>query len=248
MENRKVGLGTVILLVVVILVIGTGLGYFIARNLNRNSISPKEKVGQAETNKNIVKATDKSENNTINSNTDTEKINYDGSKSIEVNGKIYRFSYINKYTMDGEIQDGTTTIYLNDKKLETFAYAGEFGNDNIRLTTIMGDKEYIVLSVETFKPVDSDVNIVIINQDERLLDTILVQKATIGIAVKGMSQYKINRDNIIFLDRMNEAGIETTADNLKNGGVAYKITVQNDKVNCKLFKIYTNDEVVYAGK
>lgn len=233
--DKKVNIITLILVILIILILGIGIGYLITTTINNTKIVSEKAQPQIEEQIEKIVETPK----------------YDGSKSITVNGKTYTVSYKNELPNEYDVLN--TTIYLNDKKLKTYAAYYEFSDKNLDITTIQGDTEYIVIIVRPFDVIDENVYLIIINQEEELVDTVQVHSGNLGIYVYDIPDiegytYKIYDNNIIFYKLIGQPKPPITKDGSEYYVAVYKITIENNKAFYKLERLCTFDEVRLSGK
>lgn len=219
MEKRKISLVTVITIFIVALIIGCGLGYVVYKEIN-NKVEPVIAEGQ----ENIQKFEDNDKNKVEKENTNIEteiinnesniniiedNINYDGSKTIIINGKIYTISYISENFENfnnSEIRQTEVKLYMNNK------YIGTANLNNIMdINHVYGNKDYdvelhkisedyvlIVLKTEYNDGVNGAMSrriFFIVNKDGIHIDTLEWFNSTHIIDKKDNKELKYEIDN-----------------------------------------------------
>lgn len=264
MREKKLNMFVLIAIILVTLVLGIVIGYVVFGYLGNNQeVSENGKVEEQklEEAKNLIK-----ENTIVNNEKKQEKdaiqekTEYDGEESINVDGKNYKFAYINEFIEETDeygkkyVANMNTTLYLNNKVIKVFKNLQvpdtkiDFSN-MIELTTILGEnkEKYIVLKFVEKCLIDENIYLVIINKDEEILGTLVGQESNVGIILDEKTNgynYVINEDNIIIYESM---FIEKN--NLKYAAAKYKVTINENYLNKEVIQIYTYpDEVTFAGK
>lgn len=260
MQGKKINMLVLIVMILIALVIGGIIGFFVPRFLEINNevceISQVKKENSEieevrEENVEEIKeegiTTENKQNVTM-----IESPKYDGNKSISINGKAYTVSYSSEkfeWIANPEHEQTEVKLYLNDKKVKTLnlGYLNdinhEYGDKDYGVELYTFSQEYILVMVKT-KYNDGEYEAVnklqfcIINTNGECISTLEWTDATqIAEVQTGKDlKYEIN-DNSIILYELS-----------CSGALKYEYTVLRDVMNKKLLEIYDENEIIQAGK
>ena len=217
------------------------------------------------------------QNSTSQEQDNTQIPKYDAEKNITVNKKKFKISVFNEVkktetstvntsdsTYKQTIKEMLTKIYLNDKEIKSFEYTTIFENegektynysDMIKLNTILGnkdlEKEYIIVTFNQPTVVGQNTYFMIINQEEKVLDTILANRLqnvsieTEDGTVEPTTSWKLNKDCIIYYEMLDNV---KNKNNINYKAAKYKVTVNNDFVFKELNTLYSENEGDFSGR
>lgn len=248
MQEKKLNLLGLIAIMLVTLVVGIVIGYFVIDYIkNGEEVTEVGKVQEVKQEK--LEET-KIEN--TQSTLKTEIPEYDGSKSITIKGKTYTISYLSeKYTSfsNSEVKQTEVKLYLNDEKVKTLNLGNlldvnhEYGSKDYGVELYNFCEDYILIAIKTkynngeSEPVNH-LKCCVINVDGEHIDTLEWNDATQIHDVKTQKQltYEINNDNIILYELSS------------NGANKMKYSAIRDIMKKELLKVYNENEVSLAGK
>ena len=262
MKINTVGI-IIILLVVAIIggVIGYGISVGIISN-NNNSVQKSEPAPQPNEAKNVqqpqtqnvVATTTTAESTTTatSTNTTTEKVQYDGSQNITVNGKSYTVSYSSEqYDIEASLQTKNTEVklYLNDKKVSDidlgwiYNINHEYGQKDysVELRNFCNDYILVILKGKKYDGQTDAVNrarFCIISTNGQHIGTFSWDDAT-HISLKATGErltYEVNEDALVITKISG------------NGASTVQYTVVRDIIREKYLKHYSEKDVNLAGK
>lgn len=248
MQEKKLNVLGLIVIMLVTLVVGIVIGYFVIDYI-KNGEEVTE-VGKVEEVKQEKLEETKTEN--TQSTLKTEIPEYDGSKSITINGKTYTISYLSEkypHFEDSELKQTEVKLYLNDEKVKTLNLGNlidinhEYGNKDYEVELYDFCEDYILIAIKTkynngVIQIINYVDFCIINTDGEHIDTLEWKDTTqiMKVDTKEILTYEINKDNIILYQRVND------------GAEKIKYTVIRDILKEELLERYDESEVSLAGK
>ena len=265
MKGEKINVGVLAVIIVVSLFGGAAVGFLVTK-LTTPSAKTIEETSQVsvQTQQTPVKQqptttqTEPKTNEVVNETkqeiTPVASLNYDGSKTIDVNGKSYTVSYKtekNKSTDNNTDDQIELKLFFNDKKVKSLKLydvndsEGVKGSFEVVLHNF--DKDYVLVEVKTKKvsPYWDDLDgahLVILNTDGECVESFEWDSASSIILKETGAKltYEINSDSLV----MYKITYNTTA-----VVVSTKYTVLRDIIVSEYLKTYKDGEdVSIAGK
>lgn len=239
MEKNKIGMATLIILLLLAIVAGCIAGFLVSQrtNLKKAEVSKNSQIVKEE---NVIEEKEEEKNVEKEESIEKEEEDLTPWKSITLNGKTYTISY----KEEGKINEqmSKASLYVNGKKIRTFKHAGELGDSNntCDVKILKGDTDYIVLDLTLDHFILADY-IVVINQNEELVGIIHIMRGSTGIQTDDIHGHIINEDSIQYLDFMDGRENPTV--------VQYRVTVNEDILEYHIDKVYEkySDEVLLSG-
>lgn len=250
MKEGKINVLILILLLVVILIIGIGIGYVISQNVGQI-----EEKGYRVEGKEFYENEKINENKEKNENEQVEKMKYDGSKNITIEGKTYTVSYLSekfKNVNNNELEQTEVKLYLNDKKIKTLNLGylidvgHTFGNKDYEVELHQFCEKYILIEVKQ-KHDDGEYETVnrrtfcIVNTNGEHIQTFKWDDATqiFDIQTNEQFTYKIDNNGLILYKTID-------AENDTNEAIEIKYTVIRDFIKDEIVQFHKN--IGLAGK
>lgn len=251
MEKRRISLLVIIIIFIVALVIGGGLGYFIYKATDKDAIYTT--VGDKNAQKfNETEVKNELAVNENNDNVIKDVIKYDGSKTINLNGKKYTISYVSEefeHFNNSEIKQTEVKLFLDNKYVGTVNLDyihdvektyGNYGYD-VELYTLSQD--YIVAMLKTeyndgAKDGISERVFFVVNKDGIHIDTLKWSNSTHIMDIANNKELKYEIDN---------EGI-TLYEVYGNGATKIKYVPIRNFIKEEFLKLYNENEVSLSGK
>ena len=251
MNNKKISASTLVILLVVSIIVGGGLGYYLTQNIAiKRALASKSGDNLREQSlltkadgENAVpgsSALHKSTgDNAIETTTATNVMEYEQCESITIGGKeIYNIGTKTNKDADGVTRTG---VYLNNTKLKSFSE----GSYIMDVKTIKCDEEYIVIVVDSVPEYDGGAYVLIANQRQELLGAFGVEDVNQSYKYGDLTNYEIKEDKVVFISVLRDVKIKDDTQWLYG---IYEVTANDSFLNFRLTRICTDDIESFGSK